>query len=326
MKIKQETTHKFFTIVKGKEVEIEIDGFKKLKHGYMAVEKQGLFAIYDRLGVALTKHIYDDVHPFKNGIAIVEKGEKCTYIDKNMKRITKKWFYDCQNFKDGVAIVSNDYGKYGLIRDDGVLLVDTIYDKISKFKNGFAMVKRFRYVDDQPELRYNYIDYDGALLSEIWFREIEEFDRGYGIVHIDWDNQNMIDSSGKLKFAEHYKKIYKHGGDGDFLAIVENKDDLTTCLNTNCEEMFEPKLCIFDGGYIELGGDFYSIMGGPWEKKGLMDVNGKYVIECEWKTIWLNSERDTLTLYDSKNNSYDINIENIKNKSFKMEKMRSNNS
>jgi hypothetical protein len=77
------------------------------------------------------------------------------YIDKDGDKLFGKTFEKCSPFKNGIAIVKEE-SKYGLLAENGTLLIDFKYDEIKAFENGFAEVNLIH--------KYGIMDLEGKFL------------------------------------------------------------------------------------------------------------------------------------------------------------------
>jgi len=71
------------------------------------------------------------------------------YIDKAGDKLFGKTFEKCYPFKNSIAIVKND-GMYGLLSENGTLLIDFKYNLIHEFDKGYAeveLVQKFGIID-----------------------------------------------------------------------------------------------------------------------------------------------------------------------------------
>ena len=76
--------------------------------------------------------------------------------------------------------------KWGFMDSDGKLIIDYLFEEVSDFINGFAIVSR-------NEMSYNLVDSRGDLLLKEWANEIQPFNPDYAI--IEYDNRPSFDGS-----------------------------------------------------------------------------------------------------------------------------------
>ena len=72
------------------------------------------------------------------------------------------------------------------------------------------------------EFEYNYIDTNGKLLSNEWFKSASCFYNGFAVVQRGYNQYNFIDRQGKLLSDEWFKDVDYFNKDG--LARVQRKD------------------------------------------------------------------------------------------------------
>lgn len=103
------------------------------------------------------------------------------YIDKDGDKLYGKTFEKCFPFHNGVAIVKND-GKYGLLSEAGILLIDFKYDDIEAFKNQFSEISLVQ--------KYGILDLKGKMLLDTEaerisvYKKIFRIDKGNSIKYM----------------------------------------------------------------------------------------------------------------------------------------------
>jgi len=91
---------------------------------------------------------YDEALPFKNGIARVKKDGKYHFINTKNKILCSfnhDGGGDCcmeNNYFSNGRYIFKSNGKYGYINKRGKVVIDPIYDKATKFKEGIALVSK----------------------------------------------------------------------------------------------------------------------------------------------------------------------------------------
>jgi hypothetical protein len=121
---------------------------------YYIVEstKNKLIGVKDKDFSNLIACKYDDIQPFNNGITQVTKGDKKYYINKTDVKLYDK-IYECL---EGMSIIEKE-GKYGFANEYGQVVIEPIYEKVGKFKNG--VVKAYK-----DNVKYK-IDKSGKILK-----------------------------------------------------------------------------------------------------------------------------------------------------------------
>ena len=168
----------------------------------------------------------------KNGYFIVKNNEDGTYnfMDASGKLISDIWFEKVEDFSRGRALVKTADG-YNFIDTDGILLLDeylseaysfeglkTVVRKkdftyglmdrtgnieeysgltIKPFVEGKAIVSRQTGRGLKSNIEYNYLDYDGNLLLELWADKVYPFKDGITTVKY-YDKKTSTDFSRKI--------------------------------------------------------------------------------------------------------------------------------
>ena len=123
------------------------DEIGDVRNQYIAVELDDKFGFIDRLGNLKVGLDFAAVGDFQNGIAYVKKDDKFGIIDTNLYYLVKPKY-------NWVDLAENDF--YGLINAKGDSILAPIYNHISEFKNGRALIVK----DDL----YGYINKTGKLV------------------------------------------------------------------------------------------------------------------------------------------------------------------
>jgi len=171
-------------------IPLKYEDVKAFQEGLAPVKlngKYGFIDIDDNVQIELQ---YEDARPFKGGLAAVKIGDQWGFINKVGDLIAPPSFHRVEDFNNSFSIVfhlretyeyeddgdiyEDEYGKYGLIDTFGSLRLDTIYDYISEFKNGFARIELDR--------KEGFIDSEGEISIPIQFDEVEDFSDGLAVV------------------------------------------------------------------------------------------------------------------------------------------------
>ena len=135
--------------------------FKNLNEKYGFIDTLGQWKIVPQ---------YDDASEYSEGFAAVCKNDSCYYINKEGNKISDFYFEETENYINGIAIIKkeNNYylinrsgqliskgyqdiskasnnlfvcklnNVYGAINAKGEIIIPFMYNKLGKFKNGFA--------------------------------------------------------------------------------------------------------------------------------------------------------------------------------------------
>lgn len=85
---------------------------------------------------------YDRIGRFNNGIAIVELNGKKGAINYQGKEVIKAEWDNLTGFGNDSIGFARKNGLVGLIRTDGTLIIEPLYERISDFKNGRAIITK----------------------------------------------------------------------------------------------------------------------------------------------------------------------------------------
>ena len=103
---------------------------------------------YTLNSIEIIPYEYDEALPFKNGIARVKKNGKYHFINTKNKTLCSfnhDGGGDCcieSNYFSNGRYIFKSNGKYGYINKRGKVVIDPIYDKATRFKEGIALVSK----------------------------------------------------------------------------------------------------------------------------------------------------------------------------------------
>jgi hypothetical protein len=195
----------------------------EFNEGLAPVRLNGKYGFINQAGQFSIAPEYDYASDFNKGWAVVYKNGQQLFIDRQgRKRIDDA--YKSVIFLSGTRGAVETYmGKNGIINLlTGELLVDTVFDSMSSFDNGIAIVRRSKKRNQKKaNEEIGVIDSAGRIVVPFGlYTEISNFSDGYAVVSMD-DKQSrdgsidgVIDAAGKLIFSRRQKdKCYL---DGDF--------------------------------------------------------------------------------------------------------------
>lgn len=270
-----------------------------------------LYGYVDEKGNWIIEAKYKKAEEFCNGYAeVMLSSRNYTFIDQKGTQITNEVFYSAESFaENGLAIVQKEEdGNYGYINNKGTLVIDYKYNKAESFStNGLALVK------EKEDSKYGYINNKGEYIIQAIYDEAQSFTTdGYagamlnGVVGvIDKEGKFLFETSNynyawamedteivKVGQGVAYWKIKgtNHGFDGTY-GITDLKGNVITDL----------KYLSIDE-YI----NDYAVVKDTNNKHGLIDKNGKEVIECKYDTLKYN-EDEKLYAVTNGNEKYYIN-------------------
>jgi len=177
--------------LKGEQViPLKYDYAESFKEGLAPVRLNGTFGYINKQDKLIIPFQYQDAQSFSEELSGVKLNGKWGFIDKSGSMIIPPNFDDVRPFNNGLSIVfrktleyeyeDDGYtyteieGKYGLINKKGELLLETIYDYIGDFKNGFAKI--------ELERKQGFIDLNGEISIPIIYDKVEDFSEGYAVV------------------------------------------------------------------------------------------------------------------------------------------------
>jgi hypothetical protein len=240
-------------------------GDEPFKHGVAAVEvltEEGKkhWGLINHNGEWVMPPKYEMVGDFSdNGTApVVSQDFQEYYIERRGKQVLalKEDYEGILPFSEGLAIVEGKNQKYGLIDEQGNLVVEPKFDAISNFSEGLAAVsigQGFKKVN-------SYIDLTGRLILPPELNYVTDFSGGRALVHFTSGSQGR-------------------------LAIIDNSGQIVKTLVKG--KIVPTKNCSSDYGYSQgrIGVEFLPI-GKPnlsWLMKcGYLDENGNIAIEAQF--------------------------------------------
>jgi len=261
---------------------------------------------------------------FKNGLALLKNNSLFGYINTLGNEISGFIYNDAYSFtKEGLGIVSKNR-KWGIIDKKGEILLDFVYDKITNYLVSNPKNQTTKFIlKVMIENLYGFIDLENNIYSKCEFKEIETkyMDDGYLLAKKDkyWGLLNFnakeeitfiyedIKILNKLIFAKKGKKIE--------ITNTINKDHFIY----KCEKYYlfkdvyiiktKDNYLIFEFGGVnkfELNVDiiddisnFYDgkVLGIQNNKYGVIDINGKIIIDFTYDEIKLEFDESNLPIY-----------------------------
>lgn len=164
------------------------EAVQEFNEGLCAVRLNGVYGFIDEQGAMLIQPAYDYATEFSEGLALVYLDGRPIFIDRSGKPVFYSPYKHVFLFQNGRSYVMTHSGKFGIIDKGFKLLIDTLYNYIGPFSNGFAIVSRIK-----PQIN-----------------GVEGPDSG--------EEYSVIDESGKqlIPFGTYWE--ISHPGEGYFLA------------------------------------------------------------------------------------------------------------
>lgn len=182
-----------------------------------SVREHDKYGFINEKGEYIIKPKYDIALDFNNGVAKVFLKGKPLFIDKEGKMVISEKYISLDFIDKEQAIVSTASNMQGVLNiKTHKLVIDTIYNSISNFENGVAVVHKR---DNSEEKKYQMykptvIDLNGKLIVPFdKYTEIAKFYDGIASVKIhdkilDKFMDGFIDYKGNLLFKETYTGKY----------------------------------------------------------------------------------------------------------------------
>lgn len=258
-----------------KVVDLKYDYAEDFKNGFAKVgndSKRGIrFGLIGLFGEEIIKPKYSNLTHFIEGIAIAKtEKDKCIAFDTDGTKITKKLYDYISTFHEGVAIVEQNK-KYGFIDKEGNEIVPLIYDRVDQFKDGFAIVT----LNNDNQYEKGIIDKKGNVVIPIKLKSVTNI------------NENRFIGEG----YNNYIYIYNEKGfvvnvlDYDSVSEYNNgysgvsKRDKLGLIDINGKEIIAPKYSV-----LYSASNVYKESKGLYifeekEKYGVIDNNGKIIVK-----------------------------------------------
>lgn len=175
----------------GKEIiPLQFEDAKIFREGLAPVKLNGKYGFINLKGEVQIDFQFEDAQPFKEDFAAVQLNGKWGFINKKGELVIAPAYHRVKDFQNGFSVVFHlitefeyeddgyvymeEDGKYGLIDEKGILKLDTIYDYIDRFVNGFARV--------ELERKEGFVNSKGEISIPIQFDKTENFSEGLAVV------------------------------------------------------------------------------------------------------------------------------------------------
>jgi hypothetical protein len=205
----------------------------------------------------------------------IKNGKEFQFIDKEGKIIINPQFSDASIFRNGLALVktTGEDPKYGFIAEDGKFIINANYKSATIFNENLAWVVT---ENNAPCA----INQKGEIIITLQDAEtVNIFKEGlalFSIMDSSGEKFGFIDNAGKTSINPQFD------GAGNFsngFCAVENKDNKWGFINHKGEVVINYQ---FDEAEIFINGKAIVTSGN---KKGLIDSEGKYVINPQYSKI-----------------------------------------
>ncbi len=208
---------------------------RDFENNHAIVKQNGKWGVIDKNGKSVAGFIFDNISDFSNGFAYANNGTIPYFIKQNgqAQKLSREYTYG--KFSEGLAPVKEKKsGKWGYIDSKGVIAIEPLYDTVTNFSNGVALVKRkgeFQYITDKggkknievpswQELKFvngfakikkasgvTFIDSDFNMLP-LLAKEATDFnEQGIAVILMFDKSVNYIDKNGKVIIKGDYDRV-----------------------------------------------------------------------------------------------------------------------
>ena len=313
----------------------------------LTYKENGKYGLINLEGKQITKPVYDEISSinYKEGTFLVKQNELEGIINMKGKVIIKceyesvtsdNYYSENGNKKQAGFIVSKkteDGYRYGYANYRGTIILNPIYTQLERvteianekgvyfiaFKNGQAGLLK----NNKEILNYEYEDIQHNVLGSIF---VTKRNGKYGAVNQEgttvlYPEYDNVYTGGMYLNALKDKDIFIFDLNGNKIETnevsktkTENANYYITIDKNNKYKVVDSKDNIIidkDYTYIEyLPGDYFIVERDP--KSGIIDSNGKSVIELKYDSISRINETDILQMEKDKNIAlYNLNMKEI---------------
>lgn len=217
-------------------------------------------------------------------------------IDIKGKWVVSPEYGSVSNFSDGlVRLVPANYPRqFRFWSVHGEMQSFSGYDLVEDFHEGFAKVKSGYY--------WGFIDKNGEIAIKPQYYDVHPFSNGLAAVDVGTETDErgdripsflFIDNKGSVRIKSSFEFAF------DFIAeyCVISDNGLLGVINYDGETVVDPKYEFYDF-YSTLKQKFLIASVPGTIKKGLMDLNGRWIIEPRFTTIGEIGDSDILPVQE----------------------------
>ncbi|USG64993.1 WG repeat-containing protein [Brevibacillus ruminantium] len=218
-----------------------------------------------------------------NGLAIVQVKNRSGLINTLGLFVVSPIYQTITPFSEGRAVVLDDRG-FQVIDEQGNILTAAPYSFIGSFKEGRAV---FNQRGEQGKYLYGYLDRSGKEAIPGQYLAANDFQDGKAVVEVKEGEHALIDRSGKVLQSYPYAYVGPMG-DG-LLAFSESLDGPKGYLDETGKVVISPQFSValpFEEGkaVVNASKDFSENL------YGLIDKSGSYLIPPKYNDIQLLGE------------------------------------
>ncbi|MCB0844332.1 MAG: WG repeat-containing protein [Bacteroidetes bacterium] len=202
-------------------IPLQYEDAKQFSEGLAPVKSQGKYGYIDEYNEEEISFQFDEAEPFINGRASVRIGDNWRMIDvsgkfigqANSKKPFNQFGLSVVFRQTGVEQVVNDdhpytrsVGKYGMIDIDGNIILDTIYDFIGEFEDGFA---HFGMYGEYDKTKTGIINQYGEIILEPDYDYVGPFSEGLAVVGKEFPTSSYSNIGYTVEEVQELKKEIK---------------------------------------------------------------------------------------------------------------------
>lgn len=123
---------------------------------------------------------FEVIAEFSNGMSVVEEGNKLNLINEQGELLSpNQWFDNVYEQDDRAFVIYDNFMNY--IDADGTteFSMNDVEVLPERYLNNYFGVKR------HSDNKFNFLDFDGYLLSDVWFDSIKPFDKTTSLVTVN---------------------------------------------------------------------------------------------------------------------------------------------
>ena len=188
--------------------------------------------------------------------------DKYEIIGNNWAKLIKGKQLECSSYDKDFILIHVAGKGYGVMNNNGEMVLPTKFDKIFNFQNGLARIKKGK--------KYGYVNTEFKIVIPIQYNKAEDF--SYGLANTD---KGVIDTTGKNIFNDEQSKVGKLC-EGLRWVYVNGKYGY---INEKGNMVIEPQYHFandFKNGYANIRES-----ENYWQMRNLIDKNGKKIIQVD---------------------------------------------
>lgn len=253
----------------------------------IAVSQFGKYGYCDRNGNMVISPQYDHAEDFVGGLAKVgQDASQDTYysgvVDRNGDIVIEIGEYIIRGILQNGRIVAGESSKYGVINQNGRVVVPFIYE------NAYPVDRDSTLIKVESDEKWGLIDSDGQEVLPCEYTDIDMWTDNLLCVEFENGNYCLVDQAGTI-VSDEYSMIWRFY---DGVARVQDgtKDGLIDETGALVAEFNVGALDGFSGGLASVRCD---------GKQGCVDTSGSIVIPCEYDSIRVKLGYAVATKYNT---------------------------